>query len=435
MAGNGNTVTLTFAGDSSRLDRTFNDVQRGANQTNVALEKSGQGFKEVGVQARATKEILRGTGDVAMVMGSEFGGATTSAILLAGGIADLGRGLAHTKPALLEYVKGLGLLRIAGVTAGAAIGLLGLKMEGGLTSMNTYKKAGADINLALATNVHFVTQGIPLIGNLTEKWRSSADSMSQSAHNLANSWDLDTAALARLTKAHEASLFQAPDTNPGGDATFTALDAQNIATQSFADQSGATWDAYSASISKGGGGAASASNKAAEAMKATLSKWQSIADNYSSIAKSIGDSLGPKLEAALGNTLILGGASGGIVASLRKQLADTLHLKRDLAALAKAGLDPALLGQLAQGGLASLPAADELLGGGAGGISTVNGLAAGINAAGGSIAGAEAAREIANQQKTVKLNVNITGTQGDFEKLLRKMFKTQGPESFGLKAA
>lgn len=433
MAAGSNTVVLTFAGDSTRLDRTFKDVQTGAENTNVALEKSANGFKELGVQARASREILRGAGDVAMVMGTEMGGAVTNVIMLTGGVADLGRGLGHVIPMAKELAATMGVLKFASLGVAGAAGVLSASYLAQQSAQDgvwqTAKNAAAGlVDLSTAAETH-----LPIVGGFFTDLQNKADALaggvSSDVGSIVNDFQRATDAAQRLMSAKANAFATGPDvvTEGGSAADFNTAD--NLA--QYYPTPAATARAASASARS----VAAGIDKVAQAAKERLSKWQGIADNYSSIAKSIADSLGPKLDAALGNTLLLSGGGGGITAALKKQLADTLHLKRDIAALAKAGLSGGLLQQLVAGGLDSLPAADELLAGGKGGISTVNGLASQITAAGGSIAGSEASRELGNQQKAVKVVVDIHGTQGDFEKLLRKMFKTQGPESFGLKAA
>lgn len=446
-----NAVTLTFIANTASMDRGFKDVVVGADNAEKsfggagsAAKVMGEKFELAGRGGRGLSETFRGLSDATLLAGGSLGTFGMDAILVAGSVQGLGKGLGR----LTELVKGTtaatALLRVTGIGAGVGLGLLGLHMEGSLASASTYKKGLADLNLALATNIHFVTQGIPGISTLTGWWRRSADASSIAAHNA----DANAAALSRMTAQAinagyayqfltnaEVSAERAKQSQFGPYKTGYQFDTQNSGYQDLAYQ--ANMAAPKSSGGGGGGGvsaAAKAATAAADALKQKLSTFQQIADQYSQIGKSIADSLGPKLVAGVAGYVVQGGGTT-LLGNLKKQLADTIHLKKDLAALAKGGLDASLLTVLTNGGLGSLGAADELLAGGKSGISTASSLARQINSAGGSIAGSEAAREIKNQDKTINVNVNVKGAQKEFEVLLAKLFATKGAKSFGLKAA
>lgn len=95
---------------------------------------------------------------------------------------------------------------------------------------------------------------------------------------------------------------------------------------------------------------------------------------------------------ALAGSLNAPGDNGSVIAQLMKQAADTKKLKGVIAGLAKLGLKKDLLSGLVSGGLASIPAAMELLQGGKGAVHTANRLDNSINANARAIGNAEAFR-------------------------------------------
>lgn len=144
------------------------------------------------------------------------------------------------------------------------------------------------------------------------------------------------------------------------------------------------------------------SPKAAAAMKAlsdTVKKYFTDLGSRVAQAKSIGASIAaafsPHLDDPSSGTSVLDG--------LKDQLAKTQALQRDLVLLSKNGLNKDLLGQLAAGGIASLPAAEQLAIGGKGAIGAANSYTSGLSSAGNSIGAL-----IAQKDTGVQLTANLT---------------------------
>lgn len=428
-----NTVTLTFAANTRPLQQGFKDVSEGALVTERNLARAGEStqslsdkLEETGRTAKGTKELMRGAGDAAFLFGGEMGGAAIQAGFLVGAIKDLSKGGAKLVPEVKAWAGSLTLLRAAGITAGAALLTFAAQQEASSQgSANWAHKMAADANYALASDVHFVTQGVPLLGKLAGAWQSSADGTSKAAHQMVNAADAARNALLALANAQRAAgTYGIADANPGGDAFVdqSALDMMELDPTVLRKQ---YLDSLPKASGGGGGGGSSTLSAAMKAdqskAQATLSAWQSTLDRFRDISKGIQESLAPKLEAGDKGLLLFPGMS--LLAKLKQQLTDTLHLQKDLAQLKSAGLNGDLLGSLAAGGLGSLGAADELLAGGKSGISGVNKTAAGITKAGGTIASNEAMRQF-NAQKDVKVKIDVTGGDKELLKLIRKWVRT-----------
>lgn len=434
-----NKVTLTFAGDATSLDRAFKQVQSSATHADESVSKSsqhiGEELEKTGRQARGVTEAFRGIGDASLLMGGELGVGAQNLLIASQAAHGLTKGTG-------TLISTLGLLRFGIIASGVALAGLGLEMESkSAGSANIFEKSIKDVNYALATNVHFVTQGIPIIGGLSKAWLNNADSASQAAHETDAYTNSLAAAQAQMAmNGLGQGSFSDTDGLGTGMSILDPANGDNAAWMAGLERDAAvikTGTAHVAhAVSSGGGSVAKAMDTAAQAMKDKLAKWQGIADDFSNIAKGIADSLGPKLVQGDQSSLrLFPGAS--MLDKLKKQLADTLHLKKDLAALAKGGLSNGLLEQLTAGGLDSIGAADELLAGGKSGIRAVNKTAGQITAAGGSIAGADAARQFADSlKKPIKVTLSV-GKGGDdvLDKWLQKALKTNGAKFYGLKAA
>lgn len=442
-------ITLTIAGDASGVQRALKQTEVAGQQAGEAVSKSskeaGEALEGMGRQARGTREILRGLGDASMLVGGQEGQMATQALFAASAFKDLARGSG-------ELVKTLGFAKIAvgGVIAAIATGGAVVAAHIDHTStMNEVQRTAADSAYYLADGLNFVTQGIPGLGGAMGWLKGKTDDWSKSAHGMASGADEASAAANRLMyqlintgnaaaySNAQVAAAQAKQSVYGPYKTGYKFDTNNPGYQEL------TYEAFmqgskgpAAGGGGGGGTAAKASTAAADALKATLSKWQGIADSFSNIAKGIADSLGPKLVAGVASPLMLAKGTS-VLDSLKKQLADTIHLKKDLAALSKAGLDSGLLEQLTAGGLDSLPAADEILAGGKSGVGAINKVAGKIGGNANSIAGADAARQFADSlKKPIKVTLSV-GKGGDdvLDKWLQKALKTKGAKFYGLKAA
>lgn len=432
-----NTVTLTFAANTKPLQEGFKQVQTGAAETEAHLARAGQSAQGLGAQmesagrsARNTREVFRGVGDVSVLMGGSVGQATQSLVLASGAFKDLSRGAGG-------LIEKYGLLRLGALGLVAALGAVAVSATSNQTGFANLGNDAARPLAAQFTHIDDIVQKMPnhlgflgaVTDSVTNKFRGWAGQSETTRGALASLEDQAKATAAALAAAFQASLLRAPDTNPGGDAFFSSADAQDIATQVYRSQTPGYADVPKKS-SSGGGSTLSAAMKAdQQKAQATLSAWQSTLDKFRGISQGIQDALSPKLEAGDKGLMLFPGLS--LLDKLKKQLADTLHLQRDIAALGKAGLNGDLLGSLVQGGLSSLPAADELLAGGKGEISAVNKTASGITKAGGTLAGNEAMRQL-NAQKDVKVKIDVTGGENDLKKLIRKWVRVDGGGSVQL---
>jgi hypothetical protein len=453
---NPNVVKLTFAGDSGSLDRTFKNVQSEAANTSVKVEEAGLSAKDMGekfesahYQLRGAQEAMRGVGDASVLMGGDLGGASLKAIAMVSVLKDLAGGLGRLTPALDD--------------AAAAEGGLAGGAEKGTSKLSTFGKAlaavgivGIGVKLGWDLGTSAGNKLNDMLGRTPSAAEKAADAIRANTADVigyASALGYANAEQSALlqTKALTISQFHA-QTAPGAndwmqgpvplDPTGRLLNSTNGGDSYAVDQAAkkaaaaakSIADAASRAASTGAARAASdAISAAANAAKQKLSDWQGIADKFSQIGQSIADSLAPKLQAGDHPYAVIAGTS--LLDKLKKQEADTLKFKKDITALSKAGLDQGLLQQLVAGGLASIPAADELLAGGKREIGSVNSTSRQINAAAGSIAGSETSREIKAQAQQVNVSISLKGAERDFEKFLAKLFVTKGPKSFGLKAA
>lgn len=409
MAAN-NTVTLTFAGDSSRLDKTFRDVQAGGDKTTTSLKHAERGVKDLAGALEKTTHSARGTADVMDGFSTVLGGSAGKALMATRGIADLTDGIGVLNQKLNESTskwaavgKGVGI-------AALAVGAFTLAAEAGTwfgNKLNDMLGRGADAADKAAAALY----------------READAAMAAQQHTL------ELNKLVTSLNFHSNNGQYGPnDAQIQGPVPFDKnggiLNSTNGGNSYVADQAEKSAARIAAALHKvgsAGGSAAKGISNAAQAAKQALGEWQTVLDKFRGIAKGITDALAPKLEAGDRGLILFPGASA--LDKLKKQLADTLHLKSDLAKLAKGGLSSDLLSSLVAGGLDSLPVADEILGGGKKGIRAFNSTAAAINAAGGKIAGAEAQRQF-NGQITVHQKVDVTGGDGDLKKLVRKWLRT-----------
>jgi hypothetical protein len=300
-----NKITLTIAGDSTGVERALKRTEAAAAQAGESVAASsktaGEGLEGLGRSARSTKEILRGMGDASRVVGGEEGAMAQQAIFAASAIKDLGRGTG-------ELVKTLGMAKIATGGVVLAIAALGAGISAHIDHtniMNEVNRTAADTVDTVVGSVQFLTQKIPGLSSVMDKARGVSRGWSDEAHGLGVKLD-EVAAKARAAAeaVRQSFLFQAPDTNPGGDAFVTAADLQNIATQVYAGQSPGYADTEKTSTAAAKR-VSTGIDKVAQAAKDKLARWQGIATKFSRIAKGIADSLGPKLVAGVASPLML----------------------------------------------------------------------------------------------------------------------------------
>lgn len=431
MAPGSSTVTLTFAANTKPLQQGFKDVESGAARTEQALEQAamstvnlGDDLENTGRRARGSAELFRGVGDASLLMGSAAGATTQKLVLMSMVVQDLGKGAGRLLTGFGEASAGITLMgaAVAGVTA--TLALLGAEYVKNKEHESSWSQFTKDGLAGLSSAVGFVTQGVPVLGGEVDKLTGKLNNMADAAHSA-------TVSLGNVFAMASYTNGQAPDTISEG-GSFTAADAASINSQLQSNQDSIN-NAIISGWAKTGSAGASAASKALTAIKQAaqqkLSEWQSMLDKFRGISQGIRDALSPKLEAGDKGLMLFPGLS--LLDKLKKQLADTLHLQRDIAALGKAGLNGDLLGSLVQGGLSSLPAADELLAGGKGEISAVNKTASGITKAGGTLAGNEAMRQL-NAQKDVKVKIDVTGGENDLKKLIRKWVRVDGGGSVQL---
>ena len=424
----GNKVTLTFAGDASLLDRTYNQVQAGGRALEESSKDVAGGLTEVSRTAKGTKEVIRGLGDATVLLGGQLGSTANQALAMTQATFALSKGSA-------ELAKSLGLVKLATGGVILAIATAGAALAAHIdhtSILNEANRTAADSAYYLSDGLNFLGQKIPGVGGALGWLKGKTDAWSQSAHGMTNAADEAAAALQNMIKFENQSrvngTFGIADQNPGGDAFVdqNALDNMELDPKKLAAQYNAASIRSSAGSSAKAATAAASATKAAldaarQAAEKSLSDWQSTLDKYRNIAKGVADAFAPKLEAADKGLVLFPGKSA--LDKLKEQLQQTLKLKQDIAKLTKAGLDSSLLTQIVNGGLDSLPLADQLLASGKGGIRSINSTAAQISTPAGSIAGSEAQREY-NQAKTQTLKVDVSGGDGDLKKLIRKWLKT-----------
>jgi len=448
VAGNG-IVTLEFVADTGRFVSGTQQVSQSSRAVEKDLEAATAATNKHNYQNMVAAHGVRELASASLMLSSQLPAQAQAMSLAAMSAGDLAGAYFRIKPAASSALAGIGALRAGLIGLAATAALVTVAATNNKTGWANLQQDGFKPAAAQLSILDGMVQKVPghlgflgsALDGVTDKLRTNAGWSHTAAAAQAELAAQAQRTAAILAAAHEASLFQAPDENPGGDATFTAADAAAISSQVYdqgtpgymqraMDESGL----FKTKAGGGGGGAGAAIDKVAQALKDKLRSFQDIADKYSQVAKSIAESLGPKLQGGLDSSLMIYKGTT-LVDNLKKQLQDTIHLKKDLAALSKAGLSDDLLTQLVNGGLGSLGTADELLAGGKKGIADVNALSAQIRKNANAVAGAETARQIKDQPRDVNVNVNVSGAQREFEVLLAKLFKTKGPKAFGLKAA
>lgn len=126
----GNTVTLTFAGDSKSLERTFDRVGSGAKEMAGELDSAGGRAKKFGGAMEGVNDTVDksegkfiGSADLLDGLGGAFGLPTDGAVGLLRSFGDLASGFATVLgPAIGGVLAKIGLLTAAETTEAAAAG-------------------------------------------------------------------------------------------------------------------------------------------------------------------------------------------------------------------------------------------------------------------------------------------------------------------------
>lgn len=447
MAGQSNTVTLTFAANTKPLadglhqvDSSLGGVQAHLAQASTSSQQLGHELETAGRNAKSTAVLMRGMGSASVLMGGQVGVATQDMILAATATKELTHGMGG-------LIGRVGVLRLslAGLAiAGAAVAVSATDQNHGWSNLKEDGFKPAAIQLSILNNVvqkapgHLGFLGAAL-DSATDKLRIHSGWAGTAAGDLAR-----LAAQADATaKALYALRNQPHDVVTEGGSAANLLDNGGMA---LAELQGASY-IEPAKIKKAGGAGLSAAERLARAAKEAAAKLAQARDAVASAMGGIVQALAGKLSAKdadtagtlehqLNGTFALEGGKRGatLLEKLRKQAKDTKLLAKDLQQLAKMGLDKGLLSQLVAGGLDSLPAAEELLRGGKADINTANVLNSQIQGRAGSIAVAEASRNLGKKERA-QVDINIKGGEGDLAKLLAKWIRNNGAASLGLKAA
>lgn len=165
----GNTVTLTFAGDSRSLERTFSNVGSGAKGMAADMDKAGGQVKRFGSTVDDMNDRVgnsegkfMATADLLDGLGGAFGLPIDGAVNMARSFADMASGLSGiVGPAISKIVGMLGF-QTAATTA-----------QAGATSAATAAQGG--LNAALAANpIGLVVVAIAaLVGGFVLAWKHS----------------------------------------------------------------------------------------------------------------------------------------------------------------------------------------------------------------------------------------------------------------------
>ncbi len=373
---------------------------------------------------------MRGAGDAAQVFGGQLGQTAVGAGYALSAVKDLSKG---TSGLISQY----GLLRVSAAGALAALAAVTVEATAQNQGWSNLKQDGFKPLAAQMSIVNSLLHKLPndlgavggAVDSVTNTLRENAGWSSTAAGALAG---LD--AQARRTAAALYALRNQPAdvvAEGGSTANLYANGGEALAALYGASD---VVDRVAKKVRTGGGGGGIGGALKDQAQKAKEAA-QSLKEAKNSLrdaAQGIADSFKPILDATSDQAALklFPDKNGGVIGHLRKQLADTVRLKKDLDALSKKGLSKSLLSGLVGGGLESLPAAEELLQGN--NASVASGLSAQINAAGGNIASGEVAR---NAQKKTVVEINIKGGDDALKKWLRKSIKVDGAASYGLVSA
>lgn len=465
MADN-STVTLSFVADTRRFDSGMRQVQTAAAQTDKAILRSTETMatweraeRAATAQALTTSKAFRDVAASGLLISGSLPPAAQKMTLTAMAAGDLTKAAIMLRPKLegLKYaaVVAAGGITAAGVAAGAlvaAIGAAGVAISAHIDHtgpFNEINRTAADTTYYLAKAVDFVGQKIPVLGGLLDKGADKADNWSRHAHGMAGAaYDLaDGVAAAN----HQLQINMGYQFDSKGNVTYDPTAGPDFDAFSYSDQllSGTLGgsSAYMQSLQDAADAAAKLQSNASKAARGVrgsastvksaqndaaqmlLQGYQSLYDASRQVALGIGQAFAPVLNATFDNgqnkllTMGPNAHKSGVLAGLQQQLADTKRLSKDLDALSKRGLSAGLLSTLAQGGTASLPAAEQLLQGN--NVAQANSAAKGIN----KYANQIAQGEITRQQKlnvTSTVKFDLSHGESDLKKLIRKWVRVEG---------
>lgn len=165
----GNTVTLTFAGDSKSLERTFDRVGAGAKDMASDMDKAGGDVKRFGQsvdnmndKVDASESKFMGTADLLDGLGSAFGLPLEGATSMARAFGDLAGGFASVVGPAISKVAGMLGFQTAATTAQT-------------TATTGAATAQTGLNAALAANpIGIVVLAIgALVAGFVLAWKNS----------------------------------------------------------------------------------------------------------------------------------------------------------------------------------------------------------------------------------------------------------------------
>lgn len=412
MAGNG-IVTLEFVADTGKFVAGTEQVSASSRKVEADLDNVSKATNRANYQSMVAAHGVRELAASALMLSSRMPAAAQTTALTAMAVGDLGGAFFRIAPAAQNLWAKMGALT-KGVTAvgvavaatyaaweiGTAIGNKFNDMLGrGESAANRaadalYREADAAIAAAQHTReLNSLVAELNYHSNNGQYGPNDAQIQGpvplDTHGNLLNSTNGGNS-FAAAQEEHVRRL-RAVHTRTASAANALALEAKRLAEQ-------------------------------------RLQEWQSVADKYTQIAKQIQESLAPKIEARQE-----GGPS--LIEKMRKQLLDTIQLRKDLSRLSSMHLNKDTMKTLIEGGLDSLPAAEEILRGGRVGVGAVNDLNRQINAQAFRIGSSEAQREFKNRDREVTVKFDINGGDAEFKKMFKKWIRTDGAVSFGLKAA
>lgn len=165
----GNTVTLTFAGDSRSLERTFSKVGGGAKEMAADMDKAGGDVKRFGDRIETMNDSVdssegrfMGAADLLDGLGSAFGLPVDGAVNMARAFGDMAGGITGFVVPAVQRVLGMLGLQTAATSAQTAA-----------TGAATGAQSG--LNAALAANpIGLVVIAIAaLVGGFVLAWKHS----------------------------------------------------------------------------------------------------------------------------------------------------------------------------------------------------------------------------------------------------------------------
>lgn len=493
-----NAVTLTFAGDTTSLDRASKAATTDINNVSKALTQNAQHARDSGTRLgefgekvegqtrniRGGKDAIDGVSTALGALGVSIPGPVGNILSMGTGLADMADGIGGTViPAVEKMLVKMGLMTAATEVQATATGEAAVAQEGlnlaflaspvglivaGLVALGgvvylCYEKfqgfrdvvkntwnvivngTGAALKFIIDGVASFVKTSLSVFDLLLKglahlpTWLGGgiASSAAAAVESLINGIDsaaaaadryIDAATNAANANVNLANSFSDVATASAGNPTGWGVDPDQIAALVQSSHQNATEQAILEQNAKfapvkstrgagGGGGGGSSTPKESAFDK----KIDTLFTRVSAAMTAAGNTMkafAPQLN-----------ANGSILTNLAIQQDQTRALQGDLALLAKNGLNKDLLSQLANGGIGSLAAAEQLAIGGKGAVNQANALANGINAAGGSIGAAEALRTT-NVALTANLStvLKVDGkTLADVvQKALLKKKKTSG---------